>query len=84
MPETGTSWPDLVQRAEDVDLMAMKLWQIKLERDGVMFAAGPLADDQEAFWEGEGIFVYRAVGDRDRRTEIGERVKLANCTGAQR
>jgi uncharacterized protein YciI len=34
--------------------------QVRLEREGVMFAAGPLATEDERFWRGEGMFMYRA------------------------
>jgi len=34
--------------------------QTKLELDGTMFAAGPLATDDEQSWAGEGMFMYRA------------------------
>ncbi len=35
-------------------------FQIKLEQDGIMFAAGPLWADDEETWEGEGMVVIRA------------------------
>ena len=35
-------------------------FQEKLERDGVMFAAGPNWTDDEQEWEGDGTVVYRA------------------------
>ncbi|MCE7001619.1 YciI family protein [Kibdelosporangium philippinense] len=35
-------------------------YQRKLERDGIMFAAGPLANHDLTEWDGEGIFMYRA------------------------
>ncbi|MTD57288.1 YciI family protein [Amycolatopsis pithecellobii] len=35
-------------------------YQVKLEQEGVMWAAGPFANDAEDEWEGEGFFVYRA------------------------
>lgn len=35
-------------------------YQTKLERDGIMFAAGPLASDDLTEWLGEGLFMYRA------------------------
>jgi uncharacterized protein len=35
-------------------------YQTRLELDGTMFAAGPLATDDEQSWAGEGMFVYRA------------------------
>lgn len=36
-------------------------YQTRLENEGIMFAAGPLADDAEEQWNGEGLFVYRAA-----------------------
>jgi uncharacterized protein YciI len=35
-------------------------FQKKLEAEGVMFAAGPVANG-DGIWEGEGIFVYKAA-----------------------
>ncbi|MEV6898940.1 YciI family protein [Amycolatopsis sp. NPDC051372] len=35
-------------------------YQTKMEREGVMFAAGPFASDDLQEWHGEGMFVYRA------------------------
>ncbi len=35
-------------------------YQEKLEREGVMFAAGPNWTDDEQTWEGDGMIVYRA------------------------
>ena len=35
-------------------------YQTKLERDGIMFAAGPLASEDLTEWLGEGLFMYRA------------------------
>ncbi len=35
-------------------------YQTRLERDGVMFAAGPLASEDLQQWLGEGLFMYRA------------------------
>jgi uncharacterized protein YciI len=36
-------------------------YQAELEQAGVLWAAGPFADDAEDRWDGEGFFVYRAV-----------------------
>ena len=47
-------------------------WQTKLERDGIMFAAGPLSTDDEQYWEGDGLFVYRAES-RAAAVELAER-----------
>ncbi|MGV9350227.1 YciI family protein [Streptomyces spiralis] len=46
-------------------------FQVKLEEDGIMFVAGPLADDTEERWDGEGFFVYRA-SSRDEAIRIAE------------
>lgn len=35
-------------------------YQTGLEREGIMFAAGPLASEDLQEWLGEGLFVYRA------------------------
>ncbi len=34
--------------------------QVRIEKDGIMLAAGPLWDDDEETWHGEGVFVIRA------------------------
>jgi len=44
-----------------LDLMESHVaYQMQLERDGVMFAAGPLANEDSTEWLGEGLFMYRA------------------------
>jgi hypothetical protein len=35
-------------------------FQVKIEQEGVMFAAGPFWADDEETWEGEGMVVLRA------------------------
>lgn len=35
-------------------------YQLELERKGIMFAAGPFADDAGQEWEGEGMVILRA------------------------
>lgn len=35
-------------------------FQVKIEQEGIMFAAGPLWADDENTWEGEGMVVIRA------------------------
>jgi uncharacterized protein YciI len=35
-------------------------FQVKIEQEGIMFAAGPLWADDEDTWEGEGMVVIRA------------------------
>ena len=42
------------------NLDAHVAYQTKLENEGVMFAAGPLSDDAELQWHGDGLFIYRA------------------------
>lgn len=42
-------------------------FQTQLERDGVMFAAGPLASEDLTEWLGEGLFMYRADSIDDAR-----------------
>jgi uncharacterized protein YciI len=36
-------------------------FQVGLEREGVMFAAGPMWTDDEQSWEGEGLVIVRAA-----------------------
>jgi uncharacterized protein len=42
------------------NLQAHLQHQIKIERDGILVAAGPHWTDDEEFWDGEGMFVVRA------------------------
>jgi uncharacterized protein YciI len=42
-------------------------YQTKLETEGVMFAAGPLATEDSAEWLGEGLFMYRADSIEEAR-----------------
>ncbi len=35
-------------------------FQKQLEQDGIMFAAGPFADDEEQVWSGAGMVIIRA------------------------
>ena len=42
-------------------------FQEQLERDGIMFAAGPHWTDDENDWEGEGMVVIRAASLADAR-----------------
>jgi uncharacterized protein len=57
-------------------------YQAKLEADGVMFAAGPLSDDAEQEWHGDGIFIYRA-GSRDEAVQLAEADPM-HASGARR
>ena len=42
-------------------------YQKKLEAEGVLFAAGPLADETGAVWSMEGLIILRAVSLGDAR-----------------
>lgn len=47
-------------------------YQVRIEREGIMFAAGPLWTDDEQSWEGEGLVVVRAAS-RHEAVAIAER-----------
>ncbi len=47
-------------------------FQVELEREGVMFAAGPMWTDDERTWEGDGLVVVRAAS-REAAIAIAER-----------
>lgn len=47
-------------------------FQVQLEKDGIMFAAGPMWTDDEAYWEGEGLVIVRAAS-RAEAIAIAER-----------
>lgn len=47
-------------------------FQVGLEREGVMFAAGPLWNDDETEWHGEGMVIVRA-SSRDEAIAIARR-----------
>ena len=40
-------------------------FQVQLETDGIMYAAGPMWTDDEEHWEGEGLVVVRATSRND-------------------
>lgn len=56
-------------------------FQVELEREGVMFAAGPMWTDDEQSWEGDGLVVVRAesrsaaiaIAERDPMHQSGAR-----------
>ena len=56
-------------------------FQMQLEREGVMFAAGPMWTEDEQSWEGEGLVVVRAesrkaaeaIAERDPMHRAGAR-----------
>ena len=47
-------------------------FQMQLEGEGVMYAAGPMWSDDERHWDGDGLVVVRA-GSRDEAIAIAER-----------
>ncbi len=47
-------------------------FQVQLEADGILYAAGPLWTDDEQSWEGEGMVIVRAAS-RAEATTIAER-----------
>lgn len=47
-------------------------FQVGLERDGILYAAGPMWSDDEESWEGDGLVVVRA-GSRTEAVAIAER-----------
>ena len=42
-------------------------FQVRIEQDGIMFAAGPLWADDEETWNGEGMVIIRAKDLADAR-----------------
>ncbi|RST84441.1 hypothetical protein EJC49_20955 [Aquibium carbonis] len=57
-------------------------FQVSLEREGVLYAAGPMWSDDEKTWEGEGLVVVRA-GSRGEAIAIAERDPM-HRSGARR
>lgn len=57
-------------------------FQVELEREGIMFGAGPLWTDDEQSWEGEGMVIVRA-GSRAEAIAIAERDPM-HASGARR
>lgn len=47
-------------------------YQVQIEQEGIMYAAGPLWTDDEQRWEGEGLVIVRAAS-RDEAVAIAER-----------
>lgn len=56
-------------------------FQVQLEKDGILFAAGPMWTDDERSWEGDGLIVVRA-GSREDAIRIAERDPM-HQTGAR-
>jgi uncharacterized protein YciI len=57
-------------------------FQVSLEADGVLYAAGPMWTDDEQSWEGDGLVVVRA-GSRAEAVAIAERDPM-HRSGARR
>jgi uncharacterized protein YciI len=57
-------------------------FQMALERDGVMYAAGPMWSDDEQDWNGDGLVIVRAAS-RAEAIAIAERDPMHRC-GARR
>jgi hypothetical protein len=57
-------------------------YQTRLENEGIMFAAGPLSDDAELQWHGDGLFIYRAES-RAAAVKLAEADPMHAC-GARR
>ncbi len=53
-------------------------FQVGLEQNGIMFAAGPLWNDEETEWCGEGMVVVRAES-RDAAIAIAESDPMYRC-----
>lgn len=53
-------------------------FQVSLEKDGVLFAAGPMWSDDEKTWEGDGLVVVRAAS-RGEAIAIAERDPMHRC-----
>jgi uncharacterized protein YciI len=64
------------------NLDAHVAYQTRLENEGVMFAAGPLSDDAEQEWHGDGLFIYRAES-RAAAVKLAESDPMHAC-GARR
>jgi uncharacterized protein YciI len=64
------------------NLDAHVAYQTRLENEGAMFAAGPLSDDAERQWHGDGLFVYRAES-RAAAVEMAEADPM-HASGARR
>lgn len=47
-------------------------FQVSLERDGILFAAGPMWSDDEQSWDGAGMVIVRA-GSRQDAIAIAQR-----------
>jgi uncharacterized protein YciI len=57
-------------------------FQVSLEKEGILYAAGPMWSDDEKHWAGEGLVVVRA-GSRSEAMAIAERDPM-HAKGARR
>lgn len=64
------------------NLEAHLAFQVGLERDGILFSAGPMWTDDEEHWAGEGMVVVRAA-NRQEAIAIAERDPMHKA-GARR
>jgi len=53
-------------------------FQMQLEREGVMVAAGPMWNDAETEWHGDGMVIVRA-DSRDEAIAVAERDPMHKC-----
>ncbi len=53
-------------------------YQLELESNGALFAAGPFADDAETEWEGEGMVILRAESLEEAR-RLAENDPMHKC-----
>lgn len=56
-------------------------FQVSLERDGILYAAGPMWTDDEKTWTGDGMVVLRA-GSREEAVALAERDPM-HASGAR-
>ena len=62
----------VVPREQLLEILGEHLgYQEKLEAEGILFVAGPLADEQGVEWSGEGLIVYTAES-LEKAREIAE------------
>lgn len=57
-------------------------FQVSLEKEGILYAAGPMWSDDEKHWEGDGLVVIRA-GSRSEAIAIAARDPM-HVKGARR
>jgi len=66
------TWPAAGMEPILKNLQNHLAYQVELEREGIMFGAGPFADDDETEWSGEGMVIIRAAS-------LGEARKIAEA-----